>query len=105
MTFPQLRALPLNDASARVLLGMPYGPVGRDKAAAEQKLLDQAMEQYRTYSPRTDLAPRQEFSRHAADSPADRPHPRADPAEKRHPADKRCRRSSGTALDIRGDLR
>jgi Insertion element 4 transposase N-terminal len=44
--FPQLRALPLNDASTRALLGMPYGPAGTDKAAAEQKLLDQAMEQY-----------------------------------------------------------
>jgi hypothetical protein len=44
--FPQLRALPLNDASTRALLGMPYGPAGPDKAAAEQKLLDTAMERY-----------------------------------------------------------
>jgi hypothetical protein len=44
--FPQLRALPLNDASTRALLGMPHGPAGTDKAAAEQKLLDTAMEQY-----------------------------------------------------------
>jgi DDE family transposase len=44
--FPQLRALPLNDASTRGLLGMPHGPAGTDKAAAEQKLLDTAMEQY-----------------------------------------------------------
>jgi hypothetical protein len=41
--FPQLRALPLNDASTRALLGMPHGPAGTDKAAAEQKLLDTAM--------------------------------------------------------------
>jgi hypothetical protein len=41
--FPQLRALPLNDASTRALLGMPHGPAGTDKAAAEQKLLDAAM--------------------------------------------------------------
>src|SRR5271166_4020476 len=44
--FPQVRALPLNDASTRGLLGMPHGPAGTDKAAAEQKLLDTAMEQY-----------------------------------------------------------
>jgi hypothetical protein len=44
--FPQLRALMLNDASTRALLGMPHGPSGGDKAAAEQKLLDQAMDEY-----------------------------------------------------------
>jgi hypothetical protein len=44
--YPQLRALPLTDASTRALLGMPHGPAGTDKAAAEQKLLDTALEQY-----------------------------------------------------------
>jgi len=44
--FPQLRALPLNDASTRALLGMPHGPAGTDKAAAEQALLDAAMRDY-----------------------------------------------------------
>jgi Insertion element 4 transposase N-terminal len=44
--FPQVRALPLTDASTRALFGMPYGPAGTDKAAAEQKLLDTAMKQY-----------------------------------------------------------
>ncbi len=44
--FPQVRALPLTDASTRALLGMPHGPAGTDKAAAEQKLLDTALEQY-----------------------------------------------------------
>ena len=44
--FPQLRALPLTDASTRALLGMPHGPAGTDKAAAEQALLDTAMEQH-----------------------------------------------------------
>ena len=44
--FPQVRALPLNDASTRALLGMPYGPAGTDKSAAEQKLLDTALERY-----------------------------------------------------------
>src|SRR5260370_30833593 len=44
--FPQVRALPLNDVSTRALLGMPHGPAGTDKAAAEQALLDVAMEQY-----------------------------------------------------------
>jgi hypothetical protein len=44
--YPQLRALPLNDVSTRALLGMPHGPSGGDKAAAEQRLLDTAMERY-----------------------------------------------------------
>jgi Insertion element 4 transposase N-terminal len=44
--FPQLRALPLTDASTRGLLGMPHGPAGTDKAAAEQKLLDAALQKY-----------------------------------------------------------
>jgi hypothetical protein len=44
--FPHVRALPLNDASTRALLGMPHGPAGTDKAAAEQKLLDAAMREY-----------------------------------------------------------
>ena len=44
--FPQVRALPLTDASTRALLGMPHGPAGTDKAAAEQKLLDTAMREY-----------------------------------------------------------
>jgi hypothetical protein len=43
--FPQVRALPLNDASTRALLGMPHGPSAGAKAAGEQALLDQAMEQ------------------------------------------------------------
>ncbi|MFI5068802.1 MAG: transposase [Streptosporangiales bacterium] len=41
--YPQVRALPLTDASTRALLGMPHSPAGTDKAAAEQKLLDTAM--------------------------------------------------------------
>ena len=43
--FPQVRALPLTDVPTRALLGMPHGPAGTDKAAAEQRLLDAAMEQ------------------------------------------------------------
>ena len=43
---PQLRALPLTDASTRGLLGMPHGPAGTDKAAAEQKLLDTALREF-----------------------------------------------------------
>jgi hypothetical protein len=43
--FPQVRALPLNDASTRGLLGMPHGPSAGPKAAGEQALLDAAMEQ------------------------------------------------------------
>ncbi len=44
--YPQVRGLPLTDASTRGLLGMPHGPAGTDKAAAEQKLLDTALEEY-----------------------------------------------------------
>jgi hypothetical protein len=44
--FPQLRGLPLTDASTRALLGMPHGPAGTDKAAAEQKLLDTALREF-----------------------------------------------------------
>jgi hypothetical protein len=42
--YPCLRALPLTCCSCRALFAMPHGPAGTDKAAAEQKLLDQAME-------------------------------------------------------------
>ena len=44
--FPQVRGLPMKDASTRGLLGMPHGPAGTDKAAAEQALLDTAMQEY-----------------------------------------------------------
>jgi hypothetical protein len=46
--FPQLRALPMNNASTRGLLGMTHGPSGggKGKAAGEQKLLDEAMGKY-----------------------------------------------------------
>ncbi len=44
--FPQLRGLPMTDASTRGLLGMPHGPAGTDKAAAEQKLLDTAIREF-----------------------------------------------------------
>jgi hypothetical protein len=41
--YPCLRALPLTCCSCRALFAMPHGPAGTDKAAAEQKLLDEAM--------------------------------------------------------------
>jgi hypothetical protein len=46
--FPQVRALTLNDVSTWALLGITHGPSGggRGKAAGEQRLLDEAMEQY-----------------------------------------------------------
>jgi hypothetical protein len=46
--FPQVRALPMNDVSTRALLGMTHGPAGggTGKAAGEQKLLDEAMQEY-----------------------------------------------------------
>jgi len=44
--YPQVRALPLTDASTRGLLGMPYGPSSGDKPAGEQSLLDAAMTRF-----------------------------------------------------------
>ena len=81
--FPQARALPLTDASTRALFGMPYGPAGTDKAAAEQKLLDTAMRDYpHLFTMDRVLADGQELSRRGADRPTGIPHARADPAEK-----------------------
>ena len=42
--YPCLRALPLTCCSCRALFAMPHGPAGTDKAAAEQALLDEAMD-------------------------------------------------------------
>jgi len=39
-------ALPLTCCSCRALFAMPHGPAGTDKAAAEQGLLDEAMERF-----------------------------------------------------------
>ena len=44
--YPCLRALPLTCCSCRALFAMPHGPAGTDKAAAEQKLLDEAMDRF-----------------------------------------------------------
>jgi Insertion element 4 transposase N-terminal len=44
--FPQARALPMTCCSCRALFAMPAGPAGTDKAAAEQSLLDEAMDRY-----------------------------------------------------------
>ena len=44
--YPCLRALPLTCCSCRALFAMPHGPAGTDKAAAEQKLLDEAIDRY-----------------------------------------------------------
>ena len=44
--YPCLRALPLTCCSCRALFAMPHGPAGTDKAAAEQRLLDEAMERF-----------------------------------------------------------
>ena len=44
--WPCARALPLTCCSCRSLLAMPHGPAGGDKAAAEQALLDQAMDRF-----------------------------------------------------------
>ena len=86
--FPQVRALPLTDASTRALLGMPHGPAGTDKAAAEQKLLDTAMEQYpHLFTMDRIWLHGQELSGRGPDRPAHGPHSRADPAEKRHTAE------------------
>ena len=44
--YPCLRALPMTCCSCRALFAMPAGPAGTDKAAAEQGLLDAAMERF-----------------------------------------------------------
>jgi hypothetical protein len=44
--FPQLRSLPVTDACTRGMLGIVSGPAGTDKAEAEQKLLDKALQDY-----------------------------------------------------------
>jgi len=44
--YPCLRALPLTCCSCRALFAMPHGPAGTDKAAAEQRLLDEAAERF-----------------------------------------------------------
>ena len=44
--WPCARALPLTCCSCRSLLAMPHGPACGDKAAAEQALLDEAMERF-----------------------------------------------------------
>jgi hypothetical protein len=44
--WPCARALPLTCCSCRSLLAMPHGPAGGEKAAAEQALLDQAMDRF-----------------------------------------------------------
>ena len=44
--YPSARGLPLTCCSCRSLLAMPHGPAGTGKAAAEQRLLDEAMDQF-----------------------------------------------------------
>jgi hypothetical protein len=44
--YPQLRDLPVTDASTRGMLAVVTGPAGGDKAAAEQALLDRALTEY-----------------------------------------------------------
>jgi hypothetical protein len=44
--YPQLRGLPVTDASTRGMLAVVTGPSGGDKAAAEQALLDRALIEY-----------------------------------------------------------
>ena len=44
--YPQARALPMTCCSCRALFAMPHGAAGSDKPAAEQRLLDEAMDRY-----------------------------------------------------------
>ena len=44
--YPQLRDLPVTDASTRGMLAVVTGPSGGDKAEAEQSLLDRALTEY-----------------------------------------------------------
>jgi len=53
--YPQLRDLPVTDASTRAMLAVVTGPSGGDKAAAEQALLDRALTEYSWVFTRTRL--------------------------------------------------
>jgi hypothetical protein len=44
--YPQLRDLPVTDASTRAMLAVVTGPSGGDKATAEQALLDRALTEF-----------------------------------------------------------
>jgi len=44
--YPCLRALPVTCCSCRAVFAMPHGPAGTEKAAAEQALLDEAMDRF-----------------------------------------------------------
>ena len=103
--FPQLRGLPMTDASTRGLLGMPHGPAGTDKAAAEQKLLDTALREFpHLFAEDRIWGSGPELSRRGPDRPAHGLHARPDPAERRHPADKDLG-DPRRRLVSRGDLR
>ena len=96
--YPCLRALPLTCCSCRALFAMPHGPAGTDKAAAEQNLLDEAMEQFPAlFDAGLDLADGPQLPRRGPDRPDDPAHARADPAEERHPAEADLGRSCPTA--------
>ena len=103
--FPQLRGLPMTDASTRGLLGMPHGPAGTDKAAAGQKLLDTAMREFpHLFTTDRIWIMDRNYPRRGPDRPAHGLHARPDPAEKRHPAEK-GHPDPGGRLVSRGDLR
>jgi hypothetical protein len=86
--YPCLRALPLTCCSCRALFAMPHGPAGTDKAAAGQKLLDEAMECFPALPrPGLGLADGPQLPRSAPDRPDDPVRARAGPSQERHPAE------------------
>ncbi len=83
--YPQLRDLPVTDASTRGMLAVVTGPSGGDKAAAEQALLDRALTEYpHGCSPEPAVRHGPQLSRHRPDREDDHGHARPDPAQERH---------------------
>ena len=67
---------------------MPHGPAGTDKAAAEQGLLDEAMDRFPVlFAPGWIWLMDRNYHGAARIARMIRAHARADPAEKRHPAE------------------
>ena len=95
--WPCARALPLTCCSCRSLLAMPHGPAGGDKAAAEQALLDEAMDRFPAlFTPGWIWLMDRNYHGAPRIARMIQAHARADPAQERHPAAAGPRRSCPT---------
>ena len=83
--YPQLRDLPVTDASTRGMLAVVTGPSGGDKAAAGQALLDRALTGYAWVFTKDRLfVMDRNFPGRLPHQEAGQGHARADPPQKRH---------------------